>query len=202
MVSFCGCLFEEKLGLRTARGGGPCNIAGTIFQYSSLQNGPILYLICTGVAWKEGFFYGKHLRADRTELYLSPILPSSFFNKSKENERFDVTERQFLRAGMAARSSNRGRLSGGRHSPEKLEGTFDWINSHFCCCCCCYFGSSLAQLPPSRCASINDFPDLLLGILVVSYLNRLRAEERITRLFRRTFFTAPAGVYFFSERKN
>lgn len=100
---------------------------------------------------------------------------------------------------MAVRSSNRGRLSGGRHTPEKLVRLIGLAATFFCCCC--YFGSSLAQLPPSRYASINDFPDLLLEILVVSYLNRLRAEKRITRLFRRTFFTAPAGVYFFSERK-
>lgn len=75
---------------------------------------------------------------------------------------------------------SRGRLSGGRLTPEKLEVTFDWINRPFSlsfflfwfslfvfCFLFYYFGSSLAELSPSRYASINDFPDLLLGILVV-----------------------------------
>lgn len=81
---------------------------------------------------------------------------------------------------MAVRSSNRGRLSGRRRTPEKLEVTFDWINRHFFVVVgfFCYFGTSLSEIPPSLCVSRIAFPDLLLGILVASYLNRLQLEKK------------------------
>lgn len=136
----------------------PCRMA--------VRSLPNLYRCCVERPFSRKLFSADHSR-------LLPSLDSPFLFLIKENERFDVTEMQFLREGMTVKSSKRSRLSGRRRTPEKLEVVFDWINRPFFLNFLSFFfffwslfdfGSSLAKLSPRQCASIIDFLHLLLGI--------------------------------------
>lgn len=94
----------------------PCRMA--------VRSLPNLYRCCVERPFSRKLFSADHSR-------LLPSLDSPFLFLIKENERFDVTEMQFLREGMTVKSSKRSRLSGRRRTPEKLEVVFDWINRPF-----------------------------------------------------------------------
>lgn len=94
----------------------PCRMA--------VRSLPNLYRCCVERPFSRKLFSADHSR-------LLPSLDSPFLFLIKENERFDVTEMQFLREGMTVKSSKRSRLSGRRRIPEKLEVVFDWINRPF-----------------------------------------------------------------------
>lgn len=107
-------------------GGGSCSISENNNSLVFFPAEWLSVLRCTGIVRK---YLGNPFKA-----FIFPGFSLPLFKKSNENERFDVTEMQFLREGMAVKNSKPLNPVGCEEKdalPEKLEVVLDWINLLF-----------------------------------------------------------------------